>query len=336
MRSTHSTWTTITPEKPKPHRPRPRIPNLSFRRHGWKREEAPIHKAPHQIAVARRLRGHRGRRPRHRKGDPVKSPLTDDVCRPAIPVCTVTIVVCNVTHGVCDLTSVVCTLAASVCNVTNASGGLADVVCTVTQAFGRFAYGHCGPANSICNLADSVCKPANSVCNFANSVCKPANSVCGPVSPLFYPHFLTCRPHVVVLPARPPVGDSYRDVWPANRVGTLIHISQGGILCLGSLDPNPTSLHWPWWSRLRGNLHRYAIVNETDLRDGLARVVAEPEESAVKGQIRHAQTARWPGMPGKMGGLVMEARGIEPRSEPRSKIASTCVGYALMSPAAGT
>jgi hypothetical protein len=38
-------------------------------------------------------------------------------------------------------------------------------------------------------------------------------------------------------------------------------------------------------SRFGGDLHRYAIVNESDLRDGFARVVAEREESAVKGQI---------------------------------------------------
>ncbi len=30
-----------------------------------------------------------------------------------------------------------------------------------------------------------------------------------------------------------------------------------------------------------------------------------------------------------LGPFVMEARGIEPRSEPRSEAASTCVGYAL-------
>lgn len=35
---------------------------------------------------------------------------------------------------------------------------------------------------------------------------------------------------------------------------------------------------------------RYAITNETDLRDGLAKLVQAPEEaSAVRGQIRHGQ-----------------------------------------------
>jgi hypothetical protein len=34
---------------------------------------------------------------------------------------------------------------------------------------------------------------------------------------------------------------------------------------------------------------RYAITNEADLREGLAKVVAQPEASAVKGQIRHTR-----------------------------------------------
>jgi hypothetical protein len=92
-------------------------------------------------------------------GHPVKSPPTNDVCRPAMAVGTVTIVVCNVTHGVCNRTSVVCTLAASVCNVTNGMDGVAYVVCNVTQAFGRFAYGHCRRANTVCSPANIVCGP---------------------------------------------------------------------------------------------------------------------------------------------------------------------------------
>jgi hypothetical protein len=116
----------------------------------------------------------------------VKSPFPHDVCRPAMPVCTVTIVVCNGTHGVCDRTSTVCTLAASVCNVTNGTDGVAYVVRNVTQAFGRLAYGHCRPANIVCGLA---------------------NIVCDPVWPRFSPHFLTCRPCVLVLLSRPPVED---------------------------------------------------------------------------------------------------------------------------------
>jgi hypothetical protein len=190
--------------------------------------------------------------------------------------------VCKASEGLCNVANDVCKAARAICNVAHtrckrAHDGckVANAVCNVANDDCNRANRYCRPANIVCSPANSVCNLANSVCNLADSVCNLADSVCNPVSPLFYPHFVTCRPYVVVLLARLPVGDaSYRDVCPANHVGSLSHTLQGGTLCLDSPDPSPRSLHWPWWPRFGGDLHRYAIVNETDLRDGSARVVA--------------------------------------------------------------
>jgi len=137
------------------------------------------HEAPHQTAVARRLRGRRGYRSGHRKDDAVKSPFTNDVCWSTKRVCRFTSVVCSGTYDVRNRTSVVCNLPADGCNGTNGTDGLACVVCYVTQASDRFSYGYCGPTNIVRG---------------------PTNYVCGAVWPRFSRHFpITVRPRGVMV-----------------------------------------------------------------------------------------------------------------------------------------
>ncbi len=149
----------------------------------------------------------------------MKSPFPIVVCWPTRPVCRFTSVACSGAPDVRNHTSAECNLPAGVCNGTNRTDGLVCVVCSVTQALGRFSYGCCGPANI----------------------------VGGSVWPRFSRHFLSRRPYVVVLLARPPVEDvRYRGVWPAVHVGSPIHISQGGTLCLGSPEPSQRSMSALW------------------------------------------------------------------------------------------
>ena len=75
---------------------------------------------------------------------------------------------------------------------------------------------------------------------------------------------------------------------------------------------------------------RYEIVNSGDVRDGLARMVQAQEaaqeatkgpQDAAKGTVKARLGSSTSKTPRNSAGLAMEARGIEPRSEPRSEAA---------------
>ncbi len=69
----------------------------------------------------------------------------------------------------------------------------------------------------------------------------------------------------------------------------------------------------------RSVFQRYEIVNSGDVRDGLARMVQA--QDAAKGAVKAHPSPGMNKTPRNSEGLAMEARGIEPRSEPRSEAA---------------
>ncbi len=80
----------------------------------------------------------------------------------------------------------------------------------------------------------------------------------------------------------------------------------------------------------RSVFDRYNIVTGNDLHDAIERLAAfhETRTTGAKGHLRDTQGPRTTKTPRKPEGFAMEARGIEPRSEPRSEAVSTCVGRA--------
>ncbi len=73
----------------------------------------------------------------------------------------------------------------------------------------------------------------------------------------------------------------------------------------------------------RSVFDRYNIVAGDDLQDAMQRLVAhDAKRRAVrKAHLRHTQGPETHKTPRKSEGFAMEARGIEPRSEPRSEVA---------------
>ncbi len=80
----------------------------------------------------------------------------------------------------------------------------------------------------------------------------------------------------------------------------------------------------------RSVFQRYEIVNSGDVRDGLARMAQAQEaaqkatkgpQDAAKGTVKARLESQTGKTPRNSEGLAMEARGIEPRSEPRSEAA---------------
>ena len=90
----------------------------------------------------------------------------------------------------------------------------------------------------------------------------------------------------------------------------------------------------------RSVFDRYNIVAGADLHDAMGKLAAYHDERAArvrrKAHLRHTQGPETSKTPRNPEGVAMEARGIEPRSEPRSQTVSTCIGCALSSPGAGT
>ncbi len=75
----------------------------------------------------------------------------------------------------------------------------------------------------------------------------------------------------------------------------------------------------------RSVFDRYNIVACADLEDAMGKLVAYHVARAArirrKAHLRHTQGPETNKTPRKSEGFAMEARGIEPRSEPRSTVA---------------
>ncbi len=73
----------------------------------------------------------------------------------------------------------------------------------------------------------------------------------------------------------------------------------------------------------RSVFDRYNIVAGNDLHDAIERLAAfhETRTTVLKGHLRDTQGPETNKTPRKPEGFAMEARGIEPRSEPRSEVA---------------